>query len=102
MQLKTFFKFREFSDVHRIRMAGAIIENMSGRKLAMIGSVLLLGQIFCFIIGAVLSPAPNNSNQHLGIKWFHIIRPFTKISKREKKLSSNRGEFYQIILELFF
>ena len=47
-------------------MAGAIIENMSGRKLAIIGSVLLVVQVLCFLLGAVLAPAPNNSNQHLG------------------------------------
>jgi hypothetical protein len=49
-------------------MAGAIIENMSGRKLAMIGSVLILCQIICFLVGAVFSPAPNNSDQFLATK----------------------------------
>jgi hypothetical protein len=49
-------------------MAGAIIENMSGRKLAMIGSVLILCQIVCFLVGAVFSPAPNNSDQFLATK----------------------------------
>lgn len=49
-------------------MAGAIIENMSGRKLAGIGSVLFLCQIVCFLVGAILSPAPNNSDQFLARK----------------------------------
>jgi len=52
-------------------MAGAIIENMSGRKLAMIGSALLVSQIVCFLVGAVFSPAPNNSNQHLATKCYN-------------------------------
>jgi len=52
-------------------MAGAIIENMSGRKLAMIGSALLLCQILCFMVGAVISPAPNTSNQHLATKCYN-------------------------------
>jgi hypothetical protein len=51
-------------------MAGAIIENMSGRKLAMIGSVLILCQIICFLVGAVFSPAPNNSDQFLATKVY--------------------------------
>jgi hypothetical protein len=50
------------------KMAGAIIENMSGRKLAMIGSVLILCQIICFLVGAIFSPAPNNSDQFLATK----------------------------------
>jgi hypothetical protein len=49
-------------------MAGAIIENMSGRKLTIIGSVLVLCQIICFLVGAILSPAPNNSDQFLATK----------------------------------
>jgi len=52
-------------------MTGAIIENMSGRKLAVIGSVLLVLQIACFLVGAILAPAPNNSNQHLATKCFN-------------------------------
>lgn len=51
-------------------MAGAIIENMSGRKLAMIGSVLLICQVFCFLVGAIWAPAPNNSEQFLATKCY--------------------------------
>lgn len=51
-------------------MAGAIIENMSGRKLAMIGSVLLVCQVFCFLVGAIWAPAPNNSEQFLATKCY--------------------------------
>jgi hypothetical protein len=34
----------------------------------MIGSVLILCQIICFLVGAVFSPAPNNSDQFLATK----------------------------------
>jgi hypothetical protein len=46
-------------------MGGAIIENMSSRKLAILGAVLLLSQVLCFLVGAVFAPNPNNSDQFL-------------------------------------
>lgn len=46
-------------------MAGAIIENMSSRKLAILGAVLLACQVLCFLVGAVFAPNPNNSDQFL-------------------------------------
>lgn len=52
-------------------MAGAIIENMSGRKLGMVGSLLVLCQILCFLVGAIFSPAPNNSDQYLATKCYN-------------------------------
>jgi len=46
-------------------MGGAIIENMSTKKLAIIGGVLLVCQVFCFLVGAIGAPKPNNSDQIL-------------------------------------
>ena len=48
--------------------AGAIIENMSGRKLGYIlgGATLML--ILCGLIGGIVSPAPNSSMQFLASK----------------------------------
>jgi len=51
-------------------MAGAIIENMSGRKLAVLGVALLTCQVLCFLVGAVWAPAPNNSDQFLATKCY--------------------------------
>ena len=51
-------------------MAGAIIENMSGRKLAVLGAALLTCQVLCFLVGAVWAPAPNNSDQFLATKCY--------------------------------
>ena len=55
-------------------MAGAIIENMSGRKLAYIGGFLMACQVLCFMVGAVFSPAPNNTEQHLGELPFLFVK----------------------------
>lgn len=51
-------------------MAGAIIENMSGRKLAMLGAVLVMCQILSFLVGAVFAPSPNNTDQLLATKCY--------------------------------
>ena len=42
---------------------GTIIENMSGRKLMYVVSGLIVLQILCFLIGAIVSPTPNSSMQ---------------------------------------
>jgi len=49
-------------------MSWAIIENMSSRKLVMLGTVMLVCQVLCFLVGAIWAPAPNNSDQFLATK----------------------------------
>ena len=56
-----------------VRMAGAIIENMSTRKLAILGAVLLVLQVLCFMVGAIFAPNPNNSDQFLAT-WCKVGR----------------------------
>ena len=51
-------------------MTRANMENMSGCKLAMVGSLLLVCQVFCFLVGAIWAPAPNNSDQFLATKCY--------------------------------
>ena len=51
-------------------MAGAIIENMSGRKLAFVGIILILCQVLSFLAGAIFAPSPNNSEQLLAVKCY--------------------------------
>ena len=51
-------------------MAGAIIENMSGRKLAFVGGILILCQVLSFLVGAIFAPSPNNSEQLLAVKCY--------------------------------
>ncbi|XP_064476876.1 protein wntless-like [Ornithodoros turicata] len=47
-------------------MAGSILENISGRKLAVIVSIVLIIQFVCFLIGGLIAPAPSNADQILG------------------------------------
>ncbi len=71
-------------------MAGAIIENMSGRKLAMIGGVLILCQIICFLVGAIFSPAPNNSDQFLATK---VCSMFLLVYEKSPFLGEDIGQW---------
>ncbi|XP_061724332.1 protein wntless [Cydia pomonella] len=66
-------------------MTGTIIENLSGRKLAILVTFLLLCQLTCFLIGGLVAPLPANAQTILGTvckdtltvkndttKWFYI------------------------------
>ncbi|XP_040576781.1 protein wntless [Lepeophtheirus salmonis] len=64
---------------------GAIIENMSGRKVGLVVGSLILCEIVCFLLGAVVSPRPNSSDNILATKcidykgdrkaWFYSRGP---------------------------
>ncbi|RXG68953.1 Protein wntless [Armadillidium vulgare] len=41
-------------------MAGSIIENLSGRKLSILISLLMICQLLCFLIGGLIGPAPTS------------------------------------------
>ncbi|OQR70910.1 protein wntless-like [Tropilaelaps mercedesae] len=45
---------------------GSILENLSGRKLAVIVAIVLATQALCFLLGGVIAPAPSNADQVLG------------------------------------
>lgn len=49
-------------------MAGTILENLSGKKLAILVSIILLCQIACFLVGGLIAPDPSNSDVILGTK----------------------------------
>lgn len=49
-------------------MAGAIIENLSGRKLAVLISILMICQFVCFLVGGLIAPAPSAVMSVLGTK----------------------------------
>lgn len=49
-------------------MAGSIIENMSSRKLSYVLAFLSSILVFCFLLGALVSPSPNSSMQYLATK----------------------------------
>lgn len=49
-------------------MPGAIIENLSGRKLAILVVILLICQFSCFLIGGLIAPTPSNADNVLATK----------------------------------
>ncbi|KAK8746066.1 hypothetical protein OTU49_017247 [Cherax quadricarinatus] len=49
-------------------MAGAIIENLSGRKLGVLIVFLMICQVVCFLVGALIAPAPSSVMSILGTK----------------------------------
>lgn len=49
-------------------MAGAIIENLSGRKLGVLIVFLMVCQAVCFLVGALIAPAPSTAMPVLGTK----------------------------------
>lgn len=62
-------------------MPGAIVENLSGRKLSILMSILLICQVFCFLIGGLIAPSPASATMVLATncldtnknssKWFY-------------------------------
>ncbi|XP_052745145.1 protein wntless-like [Bicyclus anynana] len=48
------------------KMVGTIIKNLSGRKLTVLVTFLLLCQVVCFLIGGLVAPAPVNAQSILG------------------------------------
>ncbi|XP_046405904.1 protein wntless [Ischnura elegans] len=62
-------------------MPGAILENLSGRKLAILVSILIICQIACFLIGGLIAPTPASAESVLAtkcldpgnnsLKWFY-------------------------------
>ncbi|XP_051261905.1 protein wntless homolog isoform X2 [Dicentrarchus labrax] len=49
-------------------MAGAIIENMSTKKLVIVGVILLLFQAFAFMVGGLIAPSPTTAVHYLATK----------------------------------
>ncbi|XP_066997496.1 protein wntless [Anabrus simplex] len=49
-------------------MSGAILENLSGRKLTILIGVLLVCQVICFLIGGLVAPTPSNAERILATK----------------------------------
>ncbi|XP_049846271.1 protein wntless [Schistocerca gregaria] len=49
-------------------MAGAILENLSGRKLTILICFLMLCQVICFLIGGLVAPTPSTADHILATK----------------------------------
>ena len=73
-------------------MAGAIIENMSGRKLAFVGGILVVCQVLSFLVGAIFAPSPNNSEQMLATKCYDRDGPGNGKNRDDSKWFYTRGK----------
>lgn len=69
-------------------MTGTIIENLSGRKLAVLVTFLLLCQLTCFLIGGLVAPLPANAQNILGT----TCRDTLKVKNDTTKWFYNRGK----------
>ncbi|XP_069568563.1 protein wntless homolog isoform X1 [Brachyistius frenatus] len=55
-------------------MAGAIIENMSTKKLVIVGVILLLFQAFAFMVGGLIAPSPTTAIPYLATKCVDTVK----------------------------
>lgn len=69
-------------------MTGTIIENLSGRKLAVLVSFLLLCQLTCFLIGGLVAPMPANAQLILGT----VCKDTSSVKNDTSKWFYGRGE----------
>ncbi|CAI5776967.1 protein wntless homolog [Podarcis raffonei] len=53
-------------------MAGAIIENMSTKKLCIVGVILLIFQIIAFLVGGLIAPGPTAAVPYVAIKCIDV------------------------------
>ncbi|KAK9497116.1 hypothetical protein O3M35_004492 [Rhynocoris fuscipes] len=72
-------------------MSGTVLENLSGRKLTILVTVLLISQAICFLIGGLIAPKPAFTDSILATKcldknssngWLYVrgTKPCTKIN----------------------
>lgn len=69
-------------------MTGTIIENLSGRKLSILVTFLLLCQLTCFLIGGLVAPMPANAQNILGT----VCRDTLTVKNDTTKWFYNRGK----------
>uniref|UniRef100_A0A8D0LA00 Wnt ligand secretion mediator n=1 Tax=Sphenodon punctatus TaxID=8508 RepID=A0A8D0LA00_SPHPU len=60
-------------------MAGAIIENMSTKKLCIVGAILLIFQIIAFLVGGLIAPSPTTALPYVAIKCIDVQRTHQKV-----------------------
>uniref|UniRef100_A0AAY4D1F6 Wnt ligand secretion mediator n=1 Tax=Denticeps clupeoides TaxID=299321 RepID=A0AAY4D1F6_9TELE len=62
-------------------MAGAIIENMSTKKLVIVGVILVLFQVFSFMVGGLIAPSPTTAVPYLATKCVDSVHHNEKSTK---------------------
>ncbi|NXV92942.1 protein wntless homolog [Calonectris borealis] len=53
-------------------MAGAIIENMSTKKLCIVGGILLVFQVIAFLVGGLIAPSPTTAVPYTSVKCIDV------------------------------
>ncbi|XP_062993644.1 protein wntless homolog [Elgaria multicarinata webbii] len=53
-------------------MAGAIIENMSSKKLCIVGGILLIFQVIAFLVGGLIAPKPTSAVDYVAVKCVDV------------------------------
>ncbi|XP_013800564.1 protein wntless homolog [Apteryx mantelli] len=53
-------------------MAGAIIENMSTKKLCIVGGILLIFQVIAFLVGGLIAPSPTTAVAYTSVKCIDV------------------------------
>ncbi|XP_067419459.1 protein wntless homolog isoform X3 [Emydura macquarii macquarii] len=53
-------------------MAGAIIENMSTKKLCIVGGILLIFQVIAFLVGGLIAPSPTTAVPYVSVKCVDV------------------------------
>ncbi|XP_033223582.1 protein wntless [Belonocnema kinseyi] len=81
-------------------MQGTIIENLSGRKLSVLVSLLIIGQIVSFLIGGLIAPTPSSSQNILGIPC-KDVRVNRTIPDNKWYYSRGKGSCSSVNLHIF-
>lgn len=61
-------------------MAGAIIENMSTKKLCIVGVILLIFQVLAFLVGGLIAPGPTTAIDFLSVKCVDLRKKHHSLS----------------------
>uniref|UniRef100_A0A8C0GE40 Wntless GOLD domain-containing protein n=1 Tax=Chelonoidis abingdonii TaxID=106734 RepID=A0A8C0GE40_CHEAB len=56
-------------------MAGAVIENMSTKKLCIVGGILLISQVIAFLVGGLMAPSATTAVHYMSVKCINVQKP---------------------------
>ncbi|KAH1167037.1 hypothetical protein KIL84_016209, partial [Mauremys mutica] len=56
-------------------MAGAVIENMSTKKLCIVGGTLLISRVIAFLVGGLMAPSATTAVLYMSVKCINVQKP---------------------------
>uniref|UniRef100_A0A674J0P3 Wntless GOLD domain-containing protein n=1 Tax=Terrapene triunguis TaxID=2587831 RepID=A0A674J0P3_9SAUR len=68
-------------------MAGAVIENMSTKKLCIIGGILLIFQVIAFLVGGLMAPSATTAVLYRSIKCIDVQKPHHQTKYLDEEMS---------------